>query len=275
VLDQTFSDFELLVMDDGSSDNTKEIVSEFNDARIIYDWAPNSGGPATPRNRGIDLAVAEWICFLDADDIWYYNKLEYTYRWLLNYPDVILSCHNEELFIVKTGVRRELKHGPYVNNLYEIMLREGNRLSTSAVIVKRDFLNKYHMRFNESPDYIIVEDYDLWLRLILCGAVVSFMPEILGKYIIEDDNLTGNQKRFRRNLTTMLYDHVYYHQKFSLDKDKLWQQIECRLIVFDAKAVLLSGGNILNVFILLLKAFTRSPLVFIKILYSTLINKIF
>src|SRR5882672_1834830 len=75
VIAQTFTDFEVLVMDDGSSDNTREMVESFRDSRIRYQWAPNSGGPATPRNRGIDAAVADWICFLDADDRWYPDKL--------------------------------------------------------------------------------------------------------------------------------------------------------------------------------------------------------
>jgi len=64
VLNQSFSDFEILVMDDGSTDNTCEVVKELADPRITYEWAKNFGGPAAPRNRGINLAKGKYIAFL-------------------------------------------------------------------------------------------------------------------------------------------------------------------------------------------------------------------
>ena len=76
VLNQTFDDFELLIMDDGSIDDTKTLVESFSDSRIKYEWKPNSGGPATPRNRGLIASSAPWVSFLDADDIWHPRKLE-------------------------------------------------------------------------------------------------------------------------------------------------------------------------------------------------------
>ena len=85
VLAQTFTDFEVLVMDDGSKDDTAGMVAAIGDPRIRYEWAPNSGGPATPRNRGIEAASADWICFLDADDFWYPDKLGTMARTIARY----------------------------------------------------------------------------------------------------------------------------------------------------------------------------------------------
>ena len=76
VLNQTFTDFEILVMDDGSTDNTKEVIKEFNDERIIYHYDSNSGGPARPRNKGISFAKGGVIAFLDSDDYWHPEKLQ-------------------------------------------------------------------------------------------------------------------------------------------------------------------------------------------------------
>ena len=74
ILTQTYSNYEVLIMDDGSTDGTKEMVNLFNDPRIFYNWQKNTGGPANPRNNGIKIAKGDWIAFLDDDDVWKENK---------------------------------------------------------------------------------------------------------------------------------------------------------------------------------------------------------
>ena len=76
VLSQTYTNYEVLIMDDGSNDGTKEMVNSLNDSRIFYNWQKNTGGPAKPRNNGIKIAKGDWIAFLDDDDVWKENKLE-------------------------------------------------------------------------------------------------------------------------------------------------------------------------------------------------------
>ena len=75
VLCQDYHNFELLIIDDSSYDDTPLVVKKLNDPRIKYDWMENSGGPAAPRNRGIDISSGKWICFLDAGDTWFPKKL--------------------------------------------------------------------------------------------------------------------------------------------------------------------------------------------------------
>lgn len=78
VLNQTFKNFELIVVDDGSTDKTKEIIEEFikKDERVKYFYQKNSGGPSKPKNFGISKAKGKYIAFLDHDDIWISDKLE-------------------------------------------------------------------------------------------------------------------------------------------------------------------------------------------------------
>lgn len=76
VLEQTVNHFEIIVADDGSTDNTESIVKSFSDSRIQYYWFKNRGYPAHPRNRGIKLSKGEYIAFLDSDDLWLPNHLE-------------------------------------------------------------------------------------------------------------------------------------------------------------------------------------------------------
>jgi glycosyltransferase involved in cell wall biosynthesis len=235
VIAQTFADFEVLVMDDGSTDNTKAVVEAFRDPRIRYEWAPNSGGPATPRNRGIDAARADWVCFLDADDRWYPDKLKKVAEIVSTSASVDLVCHNEIMVVLATGRRMPVKHGPFVPDFYRIMLMWGNQVSTSAVSVRRDFLNKHGLRFNQSPNYVIVEDYDMWLRIAFHGGVFHFMTDYHGEYVIADDNISSNSQKIQYNHLVLLREHVYNVQTFQPDKDRLWRQVNAGVFITRAK----------------------------------------
>lgn len=244
VLAQSFDDYEMLIMDDGSTDDTAAQVKVYRDSRIRYDWTPNSGGPAAPRNRGIDRAKGGWIAFLDADDLWHPQKLETVAGVIAHMPEVAAVCHNEYRHDESTGERRLLCHGPYEEDFYRVMLIQGNRVSTSAVVVRREFLNRCELRFNTAEEYAIVEDYDLWLRIALHGGRFYFIDTPLGEYMIENDNLTSNFKRYQRNRTCLLRDHVMSVQDFEPDREKLWRMMEVRLAIQNSRQVARAQGLI-------------------------------
>jgi glycosyltransferase involved in cell wall biosynthesis len=99
---QTFRDFEVLVCDDGSKDNTREIVERFKDRlELQYRWEENFGGPARPRNIGLSLARGEYVAFLDSDDWWMPRKLEQSVRYLdagadLVYHDLYFAKRSDQ-----------------------------------------------------------------------------------------------------------------------------------------------------------------------------------
>lgn len=258
VLDQTFPDFEVLVMDDGSTDGTREVVESFADARIRYSWAENSGGPATPRNRGIEAAAAEWVCFLDSDDRWYPNKLDETRRAIAADPSAHVVSHDESLVLTNGGKAKRLAYGPYVADFYRVLLIEGNRCSPSAVSVRKSFLDAHGLRFNTSRDYAIVEDYDFWLRLAKAGANFKFFDAILGDCQVQADSISGNMDRYLHNLEVLLYDHVYSCQSFESDRDALWRHVSVRLRVGRGKQ-LASDGQYGAALILALRILFNSP----------------
>ena len=96
VLNQSFKRYEIIIIDDGSTDNTVSKIKNFNDSRIKLIKIQRTGGPAKPRNIGIELAKSNWICFLDSDDFWNKNKLSISYKNIKNNKFDIL-CHNEYL----------------------------------------------------------------------------------------------------------------------------------------------------------------------------------
>jgi len=238
VLAQSFRNFEVLVMDDGSTDNTEAVVESFDDSRVRYEWAPNSGGPATPRNRGIDAAKTDWVCFLDADDLWHPDKLDQVARCIEANPGADLICHDVVTSVEASGEKFTSRCGPFERDLYRVMLTEGNQVITSAATVRREFLDRHGLRFNTSPDYVIVEDYDLWLRIALAGGKFCQVRQSLGVYVIERGNISSDLTKFNRNHMTLLKAHVYHLQTFDPDKDRLWRKITSHLLLDRARTLI-------------------------------------
>jgi len=160
VLSQTFKDFEVIVIDDGSSDDTKEVLSGF-DGRIRLISHPENLGVSAARNSGIKASRSPLIAFLDSDDYWLPEKLETQVLFFSENPDAV-ACQTEEIW-VRNGVRvnpwkKHIKPSGYI---FERSLKLCV-VSPSAVMIRRAVLDEVGM-FDEG--FPVCEDYDLWLRI--------------------------------------------------------------------------------------------------------------
>ena len=232
VLNQDFSNWELLIIDNYSTDNSDEVISSYKDSRIRVFKIKNEGIIAKSRNLGIKNAQAKWIAFLDSDDIWYFNKLSRLIELTDDNFDII--CSNEYRHDLEEGIRKPLYYNLKSNNFYKELLLKGNALSTSATIVSRDFLNKNKLDFSESLDFITVEDYDFWMQIASKNGSFGFCKEFLGEFRIHGSNNSSNFKLHSNNLIKLLKNHVYKIQDFS-EKDKLWDKIKARLTLMFIK----------------------------------------
>jgi len=192
VINQTFQDWEAIVIDNHSQDTTKEIVESMNDSRIRYLIFSNQGIIAASRNQGINHANGNYIAFLDSDDLWYPSKLSTCLEYFRQGADA--TCHG--MWIRKDGVLdKKFTPAQPSHDLYETLLFKGNPLiATSTVIVKKQCLKKFGI-FSEDPSIVTVEDYDLWLRLAKNNVRWIIIPEILGEYTVHDKNASKNIKR--------------------------------------------------------------------------------
>jgi glycosyltransferase involved in cell wall biosynthesis len=184
ILDQTFTGWEAIVVNNYSQDNTEEIIAAFGDSRIRLVNFHNHGIIAASRNQGIKLANGKFVAFLDSDDTWYPEKLAQCVKMLETGCDAV--CHGE--FWVKEGSPpREVHYGPERRTGYLSLLNDGNCLSTSAIVVRKSSLESAG-GFDEDPRMVTAEDYELWLKLAKIGCRFGIVKEILGEYRLHPGN---------------------------------------------------------------------------------------
>ncbi len=178
VVAQSFQDWEAIVVNNFSTDETIQVVQSFDDQRIKLINFKNSGIIAASRNRGIESATGQFVAFLDSDDAWYPTKLQKCIDQATNGAQFV--CHGE-LWINSNLSKREVMYGPAKNATYAKLLYRGNCISTSATFIQTELLKSLG-GFDESAEIVTAEDYDMWMRLAATKPKTAFIPEILGEF---------------------------------------------------------------------------------------------
>ena len=212
VVNQTFKDFELIVVDDGSIDNTSQVMESFPDAK--YFTMKENSGVSKARNLGLDYAKGEFICFLDSDDLWDEKKLEIQLYWMERNIDSQV-CYTNEIWI-RNGVRVNPmnKHRKYTGDIFRHCLALCI-VSPSSVMLRKELFNKVG-NFDESLP--ACEDYDLWLRIAVKNTFHFIEEPLIIKRGGHADQLSRKywgMDRFRVSALKKLLDQD------SLDKEKL------------------------------------------------------
>lgn len=181
VLNQTHQNFELIIVDDGSTDKTKAVVEAFADPRIEYIFMANWGGPARPRNIGIKRAKGEFIAFLDADDYWKENKLEIQLKHF-NSPNIIGVGARATKIGDLTFHRGKRVAGDLILD-FNGLLQCGTAALSSLVVRNIGSL------FDEDEGFKFVEDFDFQLALTLkTGKQIKILAQPLLYYRIHQLN---------------------------------------------------------------------------------------
>jgi glycosyltransferase involved in cell wall biosynthesis len=226
VLEQNYDNWEAIVIDNHSCDDTDEVVSNLEDDRIKLLKIHNNDVIAASRNLGIKEAKGDWVAFLDSDDYWYSTKFETVMVYLTPSERYDVVSTDELLVNQNNGEKKILRYGPYSKHFYKTMLLYGNRLSPSATLVRKSFLNDYKLLFRENRELITVEDYDLWLRLALNGASFKFIHSVEGEFTVHGGNNSSKLVLHNNNLKYLLKDHIFNIQRFAANSEILWNMIK-------------------------------------------------
>jgi glycosyltransferase involved in cell wall biosynthesis len=244
VLNQTFQDFELIIVDDGSTDNTRELVEEFQkkDSRIKYIFQENSGGPAKPINTGIKNSRGECIAILESDDEWLLEKLEKQVKVLEEFKNVgLVSCYAFRIFADGT---KKLYKTPYLGifkkTKWKLFWKKWGIITLSTVMIRKEVVERigffdekikagadvdFYLRCIKEFDFYFIDEplvnyYEFAQSLSKTQFWEKWIPEyeyILEKYKENFEKCKKAKSRFLRTLATC------YLLKGDLKKAKKYQ----------------------------------------------------
>jgi len=200
ILSQTFSDYEIIVVDDGSTDGTADAVKKFGD-RVRYIYQQNAG-PARARNAGLKIASGQWIAFLDADDEWLPDKLRQQVELLDRNRDLRWCSTNryqaderrKALVGNKAAITKALKGREYFPNYFSAAMAGKCPIVTSAIVVRKDVFDELG---DFDPQYLRGQDLDMWWRIAHYYPKIGYIPEPLAIRYLDIENPVTKKHRLQ------------------------------------------------------------------------------
>lgn len=213
ILTQTFTDFELVIVNDGSTDNSLEIVKSIEDSRIVIVDKPN-GGVSSARNAGIEKATSEWVSFIDADDYWDPHYLEMVKTAIEKYPAASVVVTNYKKGKENPYVKYQLEG--YMTDYFLLAMKYNDIIWSSVITCKKECFENVGLFSNQ---FSYGEDLNMWSKLA-DNYLVTYVPTVLAEYRIDAENRICNtkidpEKSWELHLTPNDFKSVswplYYH----------------------------------------------------------------
>ena len=190
IFKQTFKKWELVIINDGSTDSTEQIIKQYINQGwpIIYHYQ-NNEGLSSARNKAIELSKGEYLAFIDQDDLWLPEKLE---KQVILFDDVNVGLvFSDTIFFNEDGIEKQLykKKKPPTGLVFREILSE-YFISLETVIIRKDALAKLDQYFN--PFFQVIEEYDLFVRLAYHWKV-AYVNEVLAKWRVHEASSTWKE----------------------------------------------------------------------------------
>lgn len=221
ILNQTHQNFEVLVIDNMSNDNTIQKIQDWTkeDKRFKYHVIDNKGVIGKSRNLGISKSNCDYLAFHDSDDFWYRKKLEISLKYLKKYDFTYhyLRTIDKKNFLLnyRKLFSYQLSNEPFID-----LLTKGNPISTSSVMCKKSIFEKENL-FSEEKKLIGIEDYDCWVNLSKKGYRFKEIPILLGRYLIGYSNTSH---KIKKNSCYKIFYILNKNNRFLKNKDKIYSK---------------------------------------------------
>jgi len=213
VLNQTFQDFELIVVDDGSTDDTKEIVKSFNNQKIIYIYQENFGGAAGPKNVGIKMAQGKYIAILDSDDEWLPEKLQKQVTLFERSKNEKLGVVGCDIYIIEGKNKRQYRM-PRHKDIFKRILVTDDLGTGSTMIYKKEVFEKVGL-FDEN----LKSGQDREMRLRLAQHYnFDFVDEFLVNYYYAQNGIASKGLNIEKREKDWQYIFEKYKNYYLADK---------------------------------------------------------
>ncbi len=215
LLEQSYSNFELIIINDGSTDTTEAIISSFEDKRIRYYFNEKNLGLIATLNRGIDLCTGEFIVRMDADDMSLYRRIEKQVDFMQRHPEIAVAGSWYYAFTMENGVEVKGQTDP---EILKSTLLFNTCLCHPATIIRKSVLDKYNFKYD--PAYTNLEDYELWLRISKV-AQLSNVPEFLFRYRSHDTQISKLHNAHQKELADSLRSRYLKEMGFVFSENEL------------------------------------------------------
>jgi len=188
ILNQSFPNFEFLIIDDGSTDSSKKIIKSYTDSRIVYIQNNVNKGIVASLNYGLDISRGKYIARMDADDIAHPNRLEFQVKFMLAHPDCKL-CGTRAIAINENGEEIRKLRRPYLSHEICVQHLFRNSFIHPSIIMDAEIARQ----FKYSPDYEYAEDYYLFSQIALHYKTHN-LKEYLLNYRVHQTNITSSKQ---------------------------------------------------------------------------------
>ena len=202
VLNQTFKNLEVIVIDDGSSDNTEHLVNKITDKRLKYVKLSSNKGSSNARNIGIKNANGQFISFQDSDDIFYPNKIEKQLKNIINRNSILDFCkinviYNSTYSYLIPNKRQE--NSILKGDIFNELISRGNFISTQSMLIRTNYMKK-HLFDIDMPR---LQDYDVILGMIP-KVKISYTKEVLVDLHIQNNSITRSPQKLKKAINMLL-----------------------------------------------------------------------
>ncbi len=211
VLAQSYKDLELIIVDDGSIDDTASVIKSFNDPRVRYVYQKKSGA-CIARNNGVEHARGEYIAFHDSDDIWHVDKLECQLKILESNKADVVFCRMNKIYNGKVvgAVSDYFKGGFLAHNLLPMSIGTQTLLGKAIVFKEQKF----------DPEMPRFQEFELLVRIQKKYSIYC-IDKFLVDYILQDDSISMNPEKYLYSWNLMLKKHPDFLKVYANSRDRI------------------------------------------------------